>query len=1035
MPCASCGAELPEGARFCAFCGTPVTSASATTEERRTVTILFVDLVGFTERSDRADPEDVRRTLVPFHRRVKDELERFGGTLDKFIGDAVMGVFGAPVAHGDDPVRAVRAALEIVRALGDLRRIDPEIALRIAVNTGEAVVSFGRGPQVGEAVAGDVVNTASRMQSLAPRDTVVIGPLTLAAVRDRFEVEALPPALVKGKAEALSVWRVLGELAAGDVEHTPFVGRPEELSALLRRFDDVVETRSSGLVTVVAEAGVGKSRLVEEFAATIADRARRLSAGCLPYGAGVTFSPVEQTVRRLAGIDPAADPAAAMSMLEAHVTSLGLPDVDRAWLLGTLAAVLAMATTGAEIGGEEIADAWARLLDAAASSEPLLVTIDDLHDAAPAFVEVLTSTVERLASRPVLFVATSRPTDAAPTPGSSTIELGALGEDEARVLLGSVLLDASVTDDERTAVLARAAGNPLFAIEFARMLAEGEAGGEAAPASVQAVIAARLDGVPTPERSLVLDASVLGDEVWAEALAFVAERPVADVRAGVEDLVRRGLLEPRTSSFPGLDAFGFSHALVREVAYARLPRAARARRHLAVGRWLETASGDRVEEWTESLSRHYASAAELGIASNDTDVIASARGPAVRWLLAAGERAARVDPAAAFALFDRALTLAPPEDTVERERALHRSGHAGRRSGLLDAEHVGERYEAALAIARSRRDAVAIGEALVRVGNQTAIAGDGRRAIELLAEAVATLEPLAPGTPLARAYAFSAEEALFAGDTARTIELSDRALALVEDEFDEIAIMALHLRGDARCSMGDLERGLADLADALGRAEAAGRVNDIVASHNYLAEWRWASEGPEAGFSEWAQALELAERRNVSSQAMYSKAAALWVLYEMGDLDRVLEWSGELLALPRGGLDPAVEVVAHVVRTHVLLDQGRRADVIDPRELVALAERSHELAAQAPALVAAARVAYLDGDDDRAVRWLEAFETLTDDVAPEYRTAELVRAVDLAIALDRADLAERLLASIHPTVERDRRRLERATAALADALA
>jgi tetratricopeptide (TPR) repeat protein len=407
----------------------------------------------------------------------------------------------------------------------------------------------------------------------------------------------------------------------------------------------------------------------------------------------------------------------------------------------------------------------------------------------------------------------------------------------------------------------------------------------------------------------------------------------------------------------------------------------------------------------------------------------------VRWLLAAGERASRVDPAAAFALFDRALALAPPEDTPERECALQRSAHAGRRSGLLGAEEVRGRYEDALAIARSRGDAVAIGEALVRVGNQTAITGDGERAIELLAEAVATLEPLPPGTPLARAYAFSAEEELFAGDTARTIELADRSLALVEDDLDEIAIMALHLRGDARCSMGDLEGGLADLVDALGRAEAAGRVNDVVASHNYLAEWRWASEGPEAGFSEWAQALELAERRNVSSQAMYSKGAALWVLYEMGELDRVLEWSGDLLALPSGRLDPAIEVVAHVVRTHVLLERGRRADVTDPGDLVALAERTHELAAHAPALVAAASVAHLDGDDERATRWLEAFEALTDDVAPEYRTAELVRAVDLAIALDRTDVAERLIASIHPTVDRDRRRLERASAALSDALA
>ena len=198
-------------------------------EERRTVTIVFADLVGFTERSDRADPEDVRRTLVPFHRRVKEDLERFGGTLDKFIGDAVMGVFGAPVAHEDDPVRAVRAALRILETIEDLRRDDPDIAVRIAVNTGEAVVSFGSGPQVGEAVAGDVVNTTSRMQSLAPRDAVVIGEETLRAVRGRFEVEALPTATVKGKSEPLMVWQVLGERAEPERERVPFVGRRTEL--------------------------------------------------------------------------------------------------------------------------------------------------------------------------------------------------------------------------------------------------------------------------------------------------------------------------------------------------------------------------------------------------------------------------------------------------------------------------------------------------------------------------------------------------------------------------------------------------------------------------------------------------------------------------------------------------------------------------------------------------------------------------------------------------------------------------------------
>ena len=197
------------------------------------MSILFVDLVGFTERSDRADPEDVRRTLLPFHARAKADIERFGGTLDKFIGDAVMGVFGAPVAHDDDPERAVRAALSVLASMEELRRTDPGLAVRVAVNTGEAMVSFGEGPQVGEAVAGDVVNTASRMQGLAPHGSVVIGESTLRAVRGLFDVEALPPATVKGKAEPLQVWRVLGERTAPAVTDAPaFVGRRHELRLL-----------------------------------------------------------------------------------------------------------------------------------------------------------------------------------------------------------------------------------------------------------------------------------------------------------------------------------------------------------------------------------------------------------------------------------------------------------------------------------------------------------------------------------------------------------------------------------------------------------------------------------------------------------------------------------------------------------------------------------------------------------------------------------------------------------------------------------
>ncbi|HET9724683.1 MAG TPA: adenylate/guanylate cyclase domain-containing protein [Actinomycetota bacterium] len=1038
--CPTCGADLPAGARFCPFCGHPLEARPPAAEERRTVTIVFVDLVGFTERSDRADPEDVRRTLVPFHRRVKDDLERFEGTLDKFIGDAVMGVFGAPVAHEDDPVRAVRSALRVLGSVAELRRDDPQLAVRVAVNTGEAVVSFGAGPQVGEAVAGDVVNTASRMQSLAPHDSVVVGETTLHALGDRFEVEALPPATVKGKSEPLRVWRVVAERRPSEPERLPFVGRDRELASLLTEFGRVERDRSCRVVTVLAEAGVGKTRLAAELAQRIRVRARAIRASCPPYGEGVTFAPVEQTIRELARIEPTDDAATGVARLEALAAAVADERADRRWLTETLRAVLALdgAVGGSVIAPEELAQAWASVLATAVWERPLLLVLEDLHVGAPALLDVVRATADLLAAHPVLIVVTSRPDPSRPPAvwGSATVlALTALAEAETRRLLSASGLERALSAAVADTVIERAGGNPLFAIEIARMV--GEAGTSdlaelVVPGSVQAVLAARLDAIPAEWRSVAPDAAVLGDEVWPDALAAVGEHRPADASAALAELVRRGLLEPRPSTLPGLEAYRFTHALIREVAYGRLPRAARARRHLAAGTWLEAVGGERVDEWAESLARHYASAAELGGAVGETGIRDAARAPAVRWLLTAGDRAARVDPAAASALFERALALAPP-GTPEREGALRRSANAGRRSGSLDAAEVLERYLEGLEIARARGDDVAIGDWLTRAGTQLAVVGQTERARAALADAVEVLERSPHGRPLATAYAYRAEEELFAGHTTDATIFADRALALLEDEHDEVAIMALHLRGDARCSMGDLDAGLADLREALRRSEEGGSVGDVVTSRNYLAEWRWAVEGPAAGLAEWEMALELAERRNVRSQASYTKAGALSALFDAGAWDRVLAWSDDLLAVPEGWLDPAVIVAANAVRTHVLLARGRRDLVVDPDELVGVAERIQELHALAPALVAAAAIEVADGDVGAAGRRLAAFETVTEGVAPEYRDAQIVRAVRLCLAVGRPDVAERLVGSTEPSVLRDRILLEAARAMMAEA--
>jgi class 3 adenylate cyclase len=503
--CPSCGTENPSNARFCLACGTRLEAAAPPQEERRVVTILFVDLVGFTERSDRADPEDVRRTLVPFHSRVKEDLEAFGGTLDKFIGDAVMGVFGAPLAHDDDPTRAVRAALRILESIVELRRDDPDIAVRIAVDTGEAVVTFGEGPQVGEAVAGDVVNTTSRMQALAPRDGLVIGETTHRLVEGAFETSALPPAMVKGKTEPLLVWRVLGERREPSSITPDGLRRPgRRARALHEVLQHVTASGEPELVTVVGEPGIGKSRLVAEFRRRTGDAARWVTGRCLPYGEAVTMSAVAGTVRQVAGIPASAEPDEAVRSLGAFAAGVEHDEEERRWLLSRLAPILGLsgahdAAADLTIPPQEIAGAWARVLRAAGTG-PLVLEVDDLHWAEPALLEAVAALLDALADRPRPGAvrrpargARARRGLAAAAAPVSTIELPALSETEAASLLGSLLSSAVLPEDSRASLLSRAGGNPLYALEFARMIGDHVAEGSdlAMPESVQAVISAR----------------------------------------------------------------------------------------------------------------------------------------------------------------------------------------------------------------------------------------------------------------------------------------------------------------------------------------------------------------------------------------------------------------------------------------------------------------------------------------------------------------------------------------------------------------
>ncbi len=1047
--CPSCGTENPPNARFCLECGTRLDAAAPPQEERRVVTILFVDLIGFTERSDRADPEDVRRSLVPFHSRVKEDIEAFGGTLDKFIGDAVMGVFGAPLAHEDDQVRAVRAALQILDTIEELHRDDPDIAVRIAVETGEAVVTFGEGPQIGEAVAGDVVNTTSRMQALAPRDGLVVGEAANRAIQHLFETSPLPPAKVKGKTEPLLVWRVLGERAqAAAIVPTAFVGRERELGRLHELFDRVVSSGSAGLVTVIGEPGIGKSRLVDEFRRRVGDRASWVTGRCVPYGEAVTLSAVAETVRSVAGIPTRAEREETARDLSAFVDRIEPDPAERRWLLSRLAPILGLSGGGAEgeltIPPAEIADAWARVLRSAGDG-PAILEVDDLHWAEPALLRTVEALLEAAADRPMLVLCAARPevlerAEGWPPerPGTATIELPALTEAETSSLLTALLSRAVMPADSRSSLLERTGGNPLYALEFARMVGEHVRGTSPAdtamPETVQAVISARLDAIPRELRSVVLDASVVGTSFWPGALAYLGDVDEGTIREGLEDLVRRGLVQPSPlSAFEGQPEFGFTHALIGEVAYLRIPRGRRARRHCSAGAWIVRESGDRAEERAELLARHFSTAVELAEAAGEEEVIGFACGPAISWLVTAGDRARRLDAAGAFTLYDRAAQLATEGGSV-RADALARSARMGRRSGRIPPGEVLARYEESLEIYREVGDPLRIGEAITSVGSQVGAIGDAARSRELLAEAIGVLEARPPGPELARAYAFRAEEEMFAGRTREALGFADLALGLRGDagEGDEIVVMALHIRGDARCSVGD-PSGLEDLRRALELAQAAGDAADVVTSASYLGEWLWPMQGPAAGLEQCLAALEVAERRGVLDQGLSAKAGGVGMLFDLGEWDRALAWATEILALGRDRLDPTIYVSARTAIARIASLRGRPDEAGPPEELLALVRPVEELHVLAPALAVAAHLELQAGRAARALEHLEEFASVTRDVAPEYRESQLAAVVRDCLAAGGRELAGTLTAESSGAVRMHALNVAAANAAISEA--
>jgi class 3 adenylate cyclase/tetratricopeptide (TPR) repeat protein len=623
--CPDCGAENREGARFCDTCGAPLAAAGPEPgrEERKVVTVLFADLVGFTSRAEQMDPEDVRAVLEPYHAHLRSELERFGGTVEKFIGDAVMALFGAPTAHEDDPERAVRAAL----AIRDWVPEQSDLQVRIAVTTGEALVALGARPSEGEGMAsGDVVNTAARLQSAAPVNGILVDETTYRATERALIYEEREPVEAKGKAEPIPVWEAVEARSRFGVDVTrgsggPLIGREKEVDLLRDALTRARQEVTPQLVTLVGVPGIGKSRLVAELFSVVEADPELIfwrQGRCLPYGEGVTYWALGEMVKAHAGILETDTEEQAEGKLTASIEDAG-------WVAGHLRPLVGLAEdVKPQAGGQaEAFAAWRKFFESIAERGPLVLVFEDLHWADDSLLDFVDHLVDWASGVPLLVVCTARPELLSRRPGwgggkpnAATVSLSPLSDEETALLVHALLGTAVLPAEVQTRLIDHAGGNPLYTEEFARMVSELDSGDEGIrlPESIQGIIAARLDALPLDEKLLLQDAAVAGKVFWLGALERIGRAERSSAEQLLHELERKEFVRRERRSSVGEETqYAFRHLLVRDVAYSQIPRSARVDKHRAAAEWIESLS--RAEDYAELVAHHYLSALEFAAAT------------------------------------------------------------------------------------------------------------------------------------------------------------------------------------------------------------------------------------------------------------------------------------------------------------------------------------------------------------------------------------------------------------------------------------
>jgi class 3 adenylate cyclase/tetratricopeptide (TPR) repeat protein len=918
----SCGAQLGAAPAApakadAAPAATPKAAPSERGEERRLVTILFADLSGYTAFAERLDHETVKALIDRCLTRLADEVERFGGRVDKFIGDNVMAVFGAPVAHEDDAERAVRAALGMQAAMAELNReVEPqfgfELALRVGVNTGEVLAG-----RVGEGytVVGDAVNVASRLQSAAPTGGILVGERTRRASEQAVEFRELEPLTLKGKAQPVAAFEVSGlrPTVLADEHRTiraPLIGRAEELAQLGQLFERVAGSRATHLATVVGQPGVGKTRLLSELEQRLLTRehpARMLRGRCQAFGHGAAYWPLAEMLRAECGIVDSDSGAEAWSKLSERMFGplAQLEGADEAehrlTLLGRL--VGAEPSDTQQVGENEV-DPGARetlfaavraVLDALGAEQPVVLAWEDIHWADEGTLDLIEYLSQWLRA-PILQVCLSRdellerrPDWSRARRDATVLFLESLAPAEARELVERLLAASGAGAELRDALAERSGGNPLFAETIVTRIAEEEDGTALdLPDTVQGLLAARLDRLDPPERELVSHAAVIGRTFWESALAPAASEGGVDLQEVLRSLYDKDLIVLGERGLSGGEPeLSFKHVLIRDVAYAMLPKAVRARKHAQVASFLEQRAGERGESVAPLLAQHYGQAAALAVEVHlPESELAELNGKALQFSEAAGDAAAALfSNAEALVHFQAAAGLAPAGEETEL-RIAEKQGDVALRLGRVDPAI--ESWRRCLAFWSERDDPEHVAELHRKVGAALAHKGERKAAIEQHQQGINLIKDLPPSLALVRLYEEAAWLYMQVGDNMLAIYAAEKALRLAEQLGEIRAASRAHgIFGRVFGRIGDTTKARENLERAVELArdtDPAESVLALLALGNHLED----AEGDyDAGEERYLEALAIAEQiGEVPAQIELHAALARLAFYRC-DWERV----------------------------------------------------------------------------------------------------------------------------------------------------